>query len=72
MAKKHYDQSNSSTIDSRHWRIYVFKEFGEMFELRKDMFVLYQTEVSYFLVRGLHIFLIMLPAPVSQMTVKLL
>ena len=48
MVKEHYDQTNSKTIDKWHWRIYLFMEFGEMFPLRKDMYVFYQ--VLYWLV----------------------
>ena len=47
MAKEHYDQSNPKEIDKRHWRIYLFKNFGEMFQMKKDMCILYQIlEVS--------------------------
>ena len=46
MAKEHYD--HSKPIDKMHWTIYVRKEFGEEFQLRKDMYVLYQIQVSIF------------------------
>ena len=45
MVKEHYN--GLKKIDDRHWRMYVFKEFGEMYQMRKDMYILYQIEVSY-------------------------
>ena len=49
MVKEHYDKHQLKKIDDRHWRMYVFKEFGEMYQMRKDMYILYeiQFEVCY-------------------------
>ena len=44
MARKHYD--HTKIIDLVQWRIYVSKEYGEFFQMKKDMCVLYQIEVS--------------------------
>ena len=47
MVKEHYDQSQSKKIDDRHWRMYIFKEFGEMYQMKKYMYILYEIEVCY-------------------------
>ena len=47
MVKEHYDKNQSKKIDDRHWRMYIFKEFGEMYQMKKYMYILYEIEVCY-------------------------
>ena len=46
MVKEHYSQSKR--IDDKHWRMYIkFKEFGEMYQIKKDMYTLYEIKVCF-------------------------